>query len=35
MDARNSIQKKEFLSDRKFMKWVSDGIFQAKPFSRK
>lgn len=35
MDAKNSIQKKESLSDRKFMKWVSDGIFQAKPFSRK
>ncbi|MGI8720411.1 MAG: SDR family oxidoreductase, partial [Nitrososphaeraceae archaeon] len=34
MDAKNSIQKKESLSDRKFMKWVSDSIFQAKPFSR-
>ena len=34
MDAKNSIQKKDSLSDKKFMKWVSDGIFQGKPFSR-
>ena len=34
MDAKNSIQKKGSLSDKKFMKWVSDGIFQGKPFSR-
>ena len=34
IDAKNSIQKKDSLSDKKFMKWVSDGIFQGKPFSR-
>ena len=33
-DAKNSIQKKDSLPDKKFMKWVSDGIFQGKPFSR-